>query len=64
MGVPSLAAEKFSGRAGWETGEMNMQNVGIFIFREGFTENTLGVSGMNMQHSQWSLAPGSSVAGE
>jgi hypothetical protein len=43
---------------------MNMQNVGIFIFREGFTEDTLGVSGMNMQHSQWSLAHGSAAAGE
>jgi hypothetical protein len=35
------------------TGEMNMQNVGIFIFREGFTENALGVSRMNMQHRHW-----------
>jgi hypothetical protein len=41
-----------------------MQNVCIFIFREGFTENALGDSWMNMQHSQWSLAPGSSVAVE
>jgi hypothetical protein len=64
MGVPSLAAEKKFWPSRLETGEMNMQNVCIFIFREGFTENTLGVSGMNMQHSQWSLASGSSVAVE
>jgi hypothetical protein len=43
---------------------MNMQNVGIFIFREGFNEKTLGVSGMNMQHCRWSLARGSTAAGE
>ncbi len=56
--VPSLAAEKFLAEPAGNRGD-DMQNVGIFIFifREGFTENALGVSGMNMQHSHCAHAP-------